>query len=124
MNRGEIERIYRSLTMTQTTRGLAGLDLKTQTLQCAASPRLVDPPAHEHPSFEEIGISQERIWRAADALLGIASMMRVEVSQGHQMNMATIDQAGAVFLFFGEYLKIEAEEIIHHRDKIVEELSS
>jgi hypothetical protein len=94
----------------------------TQAAIAAQVDKLLNPPIHKHPMFDEIGISQSRVWEAADALQGIAAMMQPEISGGHQMNLATVSQAGAVFRFFGQFLQAEAEEIIHARDKIVEDL--
>ncbi len=85
--------------------------------------KLINPPIHEHESFNEIGISQERIWEAAAALRGMGAMMQAEIGGGHQMKLATIGDAGAIFRFFGDFLRGEAEEIIHHRDEIVNVLS-
>ena len=97
-------------------------DCNTQADLAARIDELLNPPIHKHPMFDEIGISQSCIWEAADALIGIAAMMRPEINGGHQMNMATVSEAGAVFRFFGKYIQGEAEEIIHPRDKIVEHL--
>jgi len=81
----------------------------------AALPSLQKPSEpHRLPTgiIEDCYGCQGAIWRAGAALQGIAAMMRPETSlSDHQMNLATSSEASAVFEFFGEILRAEAEEL-------------
>ena len=75
-------------------------DCNTQADLAARIDELLNPPIHKHPMFDEIGISQSCIWEAADALIGIAAMMRPEINGGDQKEMGNVLGGGAGFRFF------------------------
>lgn len=92
--------------LTLVTEHQRKLSMNAPTAPLAAPPVV---PLHEHGAFADMGTSVDMLALGADALKGIGAMMQPETTTGdEQLNQTRRSDISAIFMFFGEALRVQA----------------